>query len=120
MGNGLFGERKGRIRFADWMQQQFLTADNEFCRAAIHFCEYGVCDCATEMLFHRIAQRSCAESRMKAALDEKGDRRFVRGRVESLVSEENEFAGNMEAGDVELHIVAEAVEDDLFGDSGCD
>ena len=31
---------------------------------------------------------------------------------------QGKLAGDMEAGDVELHVVAEAVEDELFGDAG--
>jgi hypothetical protein len=43
---------------------------------------------------------------------------LVGSQVEALLAELCEFASDVQAGDVELHVVPEAAEDDLLGDAG--
>ena len=43
---------------------------------------------------------------------------FICGEVEAFAAEERKFADDVDSGDGELHVVAQALEDDLFGDTG--
>ncbi len=70
------------------------------------------------MLLDDIAQWAGSEVRVEAALDEEGQDFGSGGEVNSLFGEEGEFGGEHGFGDVELHFVGEAVEDEFFGDAG--
>ena len=70
------------------------------------------------MLLDDIAQRAGSEMGVEAALDEEREDFGGGGDVDAFFGEEGEFGGEHGFGDVELHFVGEAVEDEFFGDAG--
>ena len=73
-------------------EHQFIAADDEFRRGRADFGKSRFGNRAAQMLFDRIAKRTSAETRMKAALNNERDDRITSGEIESFAAEESQLS----------------------------
>ncbi len=92
-------------------QSQVVAANDEFQTARSDSSQKGICDCAAQMLFNRVSQRTCAKSRMKAALHKERNDGMAECELEAFVAKKRQFPRDMQTCDLHLHIIVQAIED---------
>ena len=100
------------------LENQLVTSYDKLTASHFRFVQSRADYRAAQVFLDGIAQWACAEAGVETALEEEGDDGFVGGEVEAFAAEERKFAGDVDSGDGELHVVAQALEDDFFGDAG--
>ncbi len=71
----------------------------------------------SDQFFHRIAHRTCAETRVLATLHEERQHGFIHAQRVTRCAQKFQFCIEQEPRDFELHVVAEALENQLFIDA---
>src|SRR5437762_14356985 len=96
------------------LQNQLVIAHDKFPSTQSNSAQHCVRYRPAQMFFDSVSQRTCAKSRMKAALHKERNDGMAECELEAFVAKKGQFTCNMQTCDLHLHIIVQAIEDQLF------